>query len=98
MPDMVQELLNNAPDGVRVVDRGANDRGERVIQWWACSRFGLSVSTGTGFMWGEAVEIIRDSSRHGFALVGVPQYVEGRAQLLCVLRDVIADYRPTVQV
>ena len=65
MSDLLDDLLNNAPDGVTVKDLGTNDRGDRIVQWWACDRFGISLRTGEGFRWAEGMEIVKDRSACG---------------------------------
>jgi hypothetical protein len=53
MSDLLYRLINEAPDGVTVKDTGTHN-GRRVIQWWACERYGISLRTGEGYHWAEA--------------------------------------------
>ena len=97
MSDLLDDLLNNAPDGVTVKDMGTNDKGERIVQWWACDRFGISLRTGEGFRWAEGMEIVKDRSACGWNTFGQPRDLEGRERVLAFLREVIAEYRANVQ-
>jgi hypothetical protein len=95
--DLLTDLLENAPQGVRVVDLGTNDRGERVIQWWACARFGISLRVEFGCEWAEGMQMARDTSRTGFCVFAPARYLEGFGQVIEYLREVIGEYRPAIQ-
>lgn len=97
MSGLLHDLLNNAPAGVTVKDLGTNDRGDRVVQWWACDRFGISLRTGEGYLWAEGREIIKDRSSCGWNTIGNPRDLEGRERVVDFLRDVISEYRVNVQ-
>ena len=97
MSDLLHDLLNNAPAGVRVKDMGTNDRGDRMVQWWACDRFGISLRTGEGFLWAEGMEIVKDRSSCGWSTLGQPRDLEGFGVVVEYLRGVIGEYRPSIQ-
>lgn len=98
MSDLLDDLLNNAPAGVTVKDLGTNDRGDRIVQWWPCDRFGISLRCpGLGFHWAEGIELIRDQSSVGWDTFGKPRDLEGRERVVAFLREVIAEYRPSIQ-
>jgi len=98
MNDLLTDLLENAPKGVVVKDLGTNDRGDRVIQWWACARFGISLRCpGSGAYWAEVMELFQDGSSCGWDLRGTPRDVEGFGAVVEYFREVIADYRPAIQ-
>jgi hypothetical protein len=98
MSDLLTDLLENAPKGVTVKDLGTNDRGDRVIQWWACSRFGISLRLpGSGARWAEALEVFQDGSSVGWDTRAATRDLEGFGAVIEYLREVIAEYRPAIQ-
>lgn len=98
MSDLLYRLLNEAPDGVTVKDMGTADDDKRVVQWWACDRYGISLRTGEGYHWAEAQEIVKDSSRSGFSLMGTPRDLEGMDWIRRFLGEVISEYRSNVRI
>lgn len=97
MSDLLYRLINEAPDGVTVKDTGIHD-GRRVIQWWACDRYGISLRTDEGYHWAEAVEIVKDSSPAGFSVMGTPRDLEGMDWIRRFLGEVISEYRSNVRI
>lgn len=98
MSDLLTSILEDAPKGVTVKDVGTNDRGDRIVQWWACDRFGISLRCpGSGFLWAEGIEIIRDGSGTGWDTIGQTHDLEGFRAVREFLREVVASYRPVIE-
>lgn len=97
MDAFVRDLLENAPDGITVSEPTINSKGHTIIQWWACSRFGISLRVEPGCLWAEGLELVKDQSNWGWGVVGKPRDLEGREQVIGFLREIIAEYRVTVQ-
>lgn len=94
----VRELLEEAPQGVVVMDRGLDAEGNRRIDWWACSRYGIAMRIEPGCLWADAVEIHRCKPHAQYGEWYDGKYLTGRSEVVDYLRSIIAEYQPAAKI